>query len=48
MRTFLQDFDAGVKERRYAADSLPSLGFAGREFNLASIREMCRVAGEYG
>jgi hypothetical protein len=66
MRTFLQDFDAGVKERRYVTDSLPSLGFAGREFDLAlcshllflysdwlslefhlaSIREMCRVAGE--
>jgi hypothetical protein len=26
MRVFLQDFDAGVKERRHITDSLPSLG----------------------
>jgi hypothetical protein len=35
MRAFLEDFDAGVKERRYVTGSLPAIGFAAREFDLA-------------
>ncbi len=35
MQTFLADFEAGKKERRYVAGELPSLPFASGQFDIA-------------
>ena len=47
MKIFLQDFDAGLDEGRYIAESLPLLSFADGEFDLALCSHLLFLYSEH-